>query len=57
LTLDPKPQKPYTLETSNLYNIAVSRRYAEVKPQRDGKGGWGKKMTSEDMRGLQDIIY
>ena len=30
---------------------------SKVKPQRDGKGGWGKKMTGEEMRGMAEIIH
>jgi ATP-dependent RNA helicase DDX23/PRP28 len=28
---------------------------AKVKPQRDGKGGWGNKLTNDQLRGMQNI--
>jgi len=30
---------------------------SRVKPMRDGKGGWGAKMTREQMQGMQEIIH
>lgn len=30
---------------------------AKVKVSRDGKGGWGSKMTREQMQGMQEIIH
>ena len=30
---------------------------SRVKPMRDGNGGWGAKMTREQMQGMQEIIH
>ena len=30
---------------------------SRVKPVRDGKGGWGSKMTREQMQGMKEIIH
>ena len=50
--------KELLTNSNNTVPPELARHEASnVKPQRDGKGGWGKKITAEDLRGMQEIIH